>query len=91
MVAGASPDYLGFIHYVDSPRDVSKLKMKFVVQSLPENIEPVAVFVNADVDFAQGKIEENGYTHVQLHGNESPEYCRNLMSGVKIIKLTKEE
>ncbi|HIO67686.1 MAG TPA: phosphoribosylanthranilate isomerase [Flavobacteriales bacterium] len=53
---------------------------------MPENIEPVAVFVNADVDFAQGKIEENGYTHVQLHGNESPEYCRNLMSGVKIIK-----
>jgi len=86
MVAGASPDYIGFIHYEDSPRDVSKLKMKFVVQSLPEYIEPVAVFVNADVDFAKGKIEENGYTHVQLHGNESPEYCRNLMSEVKIIK-----
>jgi len=86
MVAGAAPDYVGFIHHEDSPRDVSNLKMKFVVQSLPEHIEPVAVFVNADVDFAKGKIAENGYTHVQLHGNEGPEYCRNLMSEVKIIK-----
>ena len=86
MVAITSPDFVGFIHYADSPRDVSNLKMKFVIQSLPEHIEPVAVFVNADVDFVKSKVEENGYTHVQLHGSESPEYCRNIMSDVKIIK-----
>ena len=86
MVAITSPDFMGFIHYADSPRDVSKLKMKFVIQSLPEHIEPVAVFVDADVDFVRSKVEENGYTHVQLHGSESPEYCRNIMSDVKIIK-----
>jgi len=58
MVAGASPDYIGFIHYEDSPRDVSKLKMKFVVQSLPKYIEPVAVFVNADVDINMVKLAQ---------------------------------
>jgi len=81
-----SPEYVGFIHYADSPRDVTKLKMRFIIQSLPEHIAPVAVFVDADLNLVKTKIEDNCYTHVQLHGNESPEFCRNIMSDVKIIK-----
>jgi len=86
QIVELSPDYLGFIHYKESPRDVTNLKMRFVVQSLPDEVAPVAVFVDADINLVKEKIKENGYTHVQFHGNESPEHCRNIMSNVKIIK-----
>lgn len=86
LITELSPDYMGFIHHKDSPRDVTNLKMRFIVQGLPDHIEPVAVFVDTDLDLIKSKIEDCGYTHVQLHGSESPEFCRNIMSDVKIIK-----
>lgn len=86
LIADLSPDFMGFIHHKESPRDVTNLKMRFIVQGLPDHIDPVAVFVNADINLVKSKIEDCGYTYVQLHGDESPEYCRNIMSDAKIIK-----
>lgn len=86
LIAGLSPNYMGFIHHADSPRDVTNLKMRFIVQGLPEDIKSVAVFVDADLNLVRSKIDDCGYTHVQLHGSESPEFCRNFMNDVKIIK-----
>jgi len=86
QIAELKPDFMGFIHHKDSPRDVTNLKMRFIIQGLPEEVASVAVFVDADLNLVKSKIEDVGFTHVQLHGDESPEFCRNIMSEVKIIK-----
>lgn len=86
LISELAPEFMGFIHHKDSPRDVTNLKMRFIIQGLPDHIEPTAVFVDPELEMVKTKIEDCGYTHVQLHGAESPEFCRNIMSDVKIIK-----
>lgn len=86
-VVALSPDYLGFIFHKDSPRDISVLNLRYVVKNLPDSIQSVGVFVDAPLDFVTKMIEEYEFNLVQLHGNEPPEYCRNLLgSGSSIIK-----
>jgi len=45
----------------------------------------IGVFVNEDADTVRTVFHSLGLSAVQLHGDESPEYCRNL-AGPKIIK-----
>lgn len=77
------PNYIGFIFYNDSIRFVGN---NFIVPNL-EKSKKVGVFVN---DIANNVIHKsiiNKLDYVQLHGNESPSYCYNIMNkGMKIIK-----
>jgi phosphoribosylanthranilate isomerase len=80
-------DMLGFIFYARSPRYVPGKIDPSEIAKLPEHINKVGVFVNED----EAIIEKNALTYhldtLQLHGNESPEMCKNLKSkGYRIIK-----
>jgi len=70
-------DALGFIFYHKSPRCVSLEEAKSIIQSLPPFVDKVGVFVNASIDEVKEAVAV-GLTAVQLHGNESPEYCAEL-------------
>lgn len=75
-------DMLGFIFYPKSPRYVYELP-----DYLPEHVRRVGVFVNEDKQTVSMYADRFGLDYIQLHGNESPEYCRSLHSaGLKIIK-----
>lgn len=75
-------DMLGFIFYPKSPRYVYELPAY-----LPIHARRVGVFVNEDKQIISMYADRFGLNYVQLHGNESPEYCRSLHStGLKIIK-----
>ena len=75
-------DMLGFIFYPKSPRCVYELPAY-----LPTHARRVGVFVNEDKQVVSMYADRFGLNYVQLHGNESPEYCRSLHStGLKIIK-----
>lgn len=75
-------DMLGFIFYPKSPRCVYELPAY-----LPIHARRVGVFVNEDKQVVSMYADRFGLNDVQLHGNESPEYCRSLHStGLKIIK-----
>ena len=75
-------DMLGFIFYPKSPRYVYELPAY-----LPIHARRVGVFVNEDKQIISMYADRFGLNDVQLHGNESPEYCRSLHStGLKIIK-----
>ena len=53
----------------------------------PAEILKVGVFVNEEVDRVEQLVEEHQLDLVQLHGNETPEYCGVLMDhGIQIIK-----
>ncbi len=88
-VAALQPDYLGFIFYDKSPRN-----FEGVIPDLPKTIKKVGVFVNADINFIQTKVEEHNLDYIQLHGQESPEYLKNLLriisdSFIKLPKIIK--
>ncbi|MEL6812579.1 MAG: phosphoribosylanthranilate isomerase [Bacteroidota bacterium] len=83
-VAQLLPHYLGFIFYEDSPRHYED-----TAQELPSEIKKVGVFVNADIQFISDKIHTFHLDVVQLHGEETPEFCHQLaqQSAVEIWKV----
>lgn len=75
-------DMMGFIFYSKSPRFVYELP-----SYLPEQCSRVGVFVNEEKSTVQMYADRFGLQHIQLHGNESPAYCRSLrQAGLEIIK-----
>jgi len=83
-----SPDYMGFIFYGKSKRDVADSLDLQLLNAFPSNIKKVGVFVNAALDFVKGKVAQFGLDLVQLHGDETPEYCSYLKSnGIEVMKV----
>lgn len=74
QVAALQPDYLGFIFYEKSTRHFDKNQ----IPEIPKSIKKTGVFVDAELDFVLKKIKTHQLQAVQLHGNESPEYCNSL-------------
>ena len=77
------PDYLGFIFYEKSSR--------FFDGEIPEiskSIKKVGVFVNATLEEIKSKIKKYDLDLIQLHGNETPEFCSNLkQESIEVIKV----
>ncbi len=73
-VAQLRPDYLGFIFYDKSPRNFEGI----AIESLPDTIKKVGVFVDATIAFAKAKIKEYQLDVIQLHGTESVTYINKL-------------
>lgn len=86
-IAALKPDYMGFIFYPDSPRCIGPETLAFLKnESLPD-LQKTGVFVNAPVDDVIDDFHTYHLDFVQLHGEESPQYCHMLkQSGLRIIK-----
>lgn len=79
--------YIGFIFYAKSPRFVGEDFDTFITQSIPAHIKKVGVFVNATKEYIESKVEKYSLDCVQLHGNESPEFCKIFFdNGITTIK-----
>ncbi len=85
-VAAAKPDYMGFIFHKHSPRDVSETIAELPLEQLPGSTEKVAVMVNKPLSEARHILTTYRFDLVQLHGNESPDYCRSIRENAKVIK-----
>ena len=86
-IAGATA--LGFICVPNTPRYVTKQQIRAVVEQLPKQIDQIGVFANSSVEEICQIVEFAGLTGVQLHGDESPEFChqlRSMLPGIEIIK-----
>ncbi len=80
-------DYAGLIFYPRSPRYVLHAALKAEeVKSRFEKIKLVGVFVNEELDSVLEKIDTWGLDSIQLHGQESPAYCRELRNRISVIK-----
>lgn len=79
-------DWMGFIFFEKSKRHVCE-----VPTYLPKNSKRVGVFVNYSIEEVLEKVHDFGFDLVQLHGNETPEYCQELKKRlgdeVKLIKM----
>lgn len=75
-------DMIGFIFYPKSPRCLCE-KPRY----LPTLSKRVGVFVNESKENVLMYADHFGLNYIQLHGNESPDYCRSLQSyGLHLIK-----
>jgi len=68
------PDFIGFIFYDKSKRFVTD----FPQIEIPFSTKKVGVFVNETIDKLLKKVVDYQLDCVQLHGNESLEYCQIL-------------
>jgi phosphoribosylanthranilate isomerase len=85
-VARLQPDFMGFIFYPPSPRDVSGRIAQLGLDRIPREIITVAVMVNPSLQEARTLARQHGFGAVQLHGNESPITCRELRNDLTVIK-----
>lgn len=82
----AGVDALGFNFYPFSPRYISPSAARAIIQELPSSIVSVGVFVNlADPQEVIDRALSARVARIQLHGDETPEYCRQL-AGHHLIK-----
>jgi phosphoribosylanthranilate isomerase len=82
----AGAEMLGFNFYARSPRCLSPEAARRIVERLPAGVECVGVFVNEGAPEEVARIaRESGVGAVQLHGDETPEFCRALR-GLMTIK-----
>lgn len=76
-------DYIGFILYAKSARFV----LEKPEVSIPNSIKKVGVFVNSSYEEITVNIKEFDLQVVQLHGDESPEFCQEIKDiGVETFK-----
>ena len=91
MAANYGASALGFIFYKNSPRYISPQLLKTWIFKVPSNLKKVGVFVNKDVDKVNKISGDLNLDMVQLHGDESPEYCNQMIKPVvKVFKVNNE-
>ena len=73
-------DLLGFNFYPKSPRYITAEKAAEIISKLPAFTDIAGVFVNASFEQIQEIIERCQLNWVQLHGDESPEFCQSFLS-----------
>ncbi len=82
----AGADALGFNFYSRSSRYITPAAARRIIEELPEEVLTVGVFVNESGAEDVARIaREAGVRAVQLHGDESPAYCRAL-KGHMVVK-----
>jgi phosphoribosylanthranilate isomerase len=81
------PDFVGFIFYDKSSRFVGEVLDEELLKLFPKTTKKVGVFVNATMEHIVKMVKKYDLDLVQLHGEETPDYCRSLRSkGINIIK-----
>lgn len=84
-VVAHRPDAIGLNFYHKSKRAIDLPTAKQIVCALPENVQPVGLFVNHSADDILQICDETGITMIQLHGDETPEFAAEL-TGLRIIR-----
>lgn len=82
-VATLQPDYMGFIFY-----EKSKRNFEGEIPIISDKIKKTGVFVNVSIDFIFEKVRKYNLKAIQLHGDESPEFCKKIkQKDMEIIKV----
>jgi len=81
---------LGFI-FAPSPRQVTPEKARDIIRAIPPLAQAVGVFVDEDPATIRRIMRFCGLDLVQLHGDESPDVCHELMPyAIKAFRLKDE-
>ncbi|MFA7404904.1 MAG: phosphoribosylanthranilate isomerase [Pelobacteraceae bacterium] len=75
MAVEAGADALGFVFFQGSPRYISPEQASAIIRHLPPFVQTVGLFVNEEAATVNLVADQCGLDIVQLHGDETPEYC----------------
>ena len=82
---------IGFIFYEKSPRTISINNAKSISKHLPKTIARVGVFVNHEKDFINEAISEVPLDMIQLHSDETPDFCNQFdVAILKALRIKNE-
>lgn len=83
---------LGFIYYPASKRFVKPADARKIINTLPAELVKVGVFVNESVAEVKRIAQYCSLDMIQLHGDETPEYCRQFPAAqiIKAVELKNE-
>lgn len=92
MAIDAGADALGFNFVPNTPRYLKDTKAAAkIIEQLPPFITTVGLFVNADAEVIQGTADECHLDMLQLHGEESPQFCQSLNHRIiKAVRIKNE-
>ena len=73
---------IGMIFYEGSPRYIYPEKVKEWIPAIPAKMKKVGVFVNEKRKNIKTIVDKLNLDYIQLHGDESPEYCDKMIRPV---------
>ncbi|MFT4577742.1 MAG: phosphoribosylanthranilate isomerase [Nitrospinales bacterium] len=71
-------DAVGFIFYKKSPRSVTMKTVREIILELPPFVDTVGVFVDETVEQINKIADYCNLDIIQLHGDESPTFCKKI-------------
>ncbi|MBN2030394.1 phosphoribosylanthranilate isomerase [bacterium] len=77
MAAALGADALGFV-FAQSKRQIASLRARAIIARLPAFVTAVGVFMDQSLETVQKIADETGIDVIQLHGSETPEYCKQM-------------
>ncbi len=86
QLEGLDIAFAGFIFDKDSPRYAEGKLDKKEVKKADYDLKKAGVFVNPSYTEILDAIEDYGLDVVQLHGEETPEFCSDLNEDIEVIK-----
>ncbi|ACD94934.1 phosphoribosylanthranilate isomerase [Trichlorobacter lovleyi] len=88
----AGADALGFVFYKESPRHIFPEEAARIINLLPPFVQAVGLFVNEAPEIVNQVSRNCRLGLVQLHGDETPDYCRKIeqrvMKAFRVRSLT---
>lgn len=89
--SAAGADFIGLIFVPESPRAVTPAIASDLHSALAGRARTVGVFRNAEVETILGIHSRVGCDFVQLHGRETPDFCRRMpVPVIKVFEITPE-
>ena len=77
---------IGLNFYQQSPRYIEPKATRRIVEAIPRSAQPVGVFVDSTADEVRSIANAAGIRCVQVHGDFSPETCRELAREFGVIR-----
>ena len=88
----AGADALGFVFYANSPRYITPLKAKEIVEKLPPFVQTVGLFVNENEDFINQVCAESKMQLAQIiDDNEILNYELLKVKSIKVIRVKSQK
>lgn len=90
IAAGA--DALGFVFHPASPRHIFPEQAAAIIRRVPPFVTAVGLFVDEAAEVVNSIADQSGLDIIQLHGDETPEYCsairRRIIKAFRVKEIT---
>ncbi len=81
-----NPDFIGFVFFPASARYIGNdMAMQHFIKSI-KTVSKVGVFVNDDCRIILAAVQNYGLNFIQLHGDETPDFCTRISRHIPVIK-----